>query len=196
MTSSAAQAAFRIGRRVAGDPRQVRPDHLRPVVPAGPAADRGRRVVRHDQRSRAPARWAGTPTPRTSRRSRTPSPRRSTRGSSALLDDLAERRLLDSTLVVMMGEFGRTPEDQPQRRPRPPRPGQQRPPRRRGHPRRPRPRQDRRQGRQPRPTAPSPRPTSPPCSTASSASTPSTSSKPPTAGRSGWSTGQPPSELI
>ena len=50
---------------------------------------------------------------RTSRRSRTPSPRRSTRASSALLDDLAERGLLDSTLVVMMGEFGRTPKINP-----------------------------------------------------------------------------------
>jgi uncharacterized protein (DUF1501 family) len=29
---------------------------------------------------------------------------------SALLDDLADRRLLDETLVVVMGEFGRTPK--------------------------------------------------------------------------------------
>jgi len=34
-------------------------------------------------------------------------------GLSALLDDLAERKLLDSTLVVMMGEFGRTPKINP-----------------------------------------------------------------------------------
>jgi uncharacterized protein (DUF1501 family) len=32
------------------------------------------------------------------------------RAVSALLDDLAERRLLDSTLVVMAGEMGRTPK--------------------------------------------------------------------------------------
>jgi len=32
------------------------------------------------------------------------------RGMSALLDDLAERGLLDSTLVVMASEFGRTPK--------------------------------------------------------------------------------------
>ncbi len=32
------------------------------------------------------------------------------RGVSALLDDLAERGLLDSTLIVMAGEFGRTPK--------------------------------------------------------------------------------------
>ena len=31
------------------------------------------------------------------------------RGFSALLDDLAARGLLDETLVVVMGEFGRTP---------------------------------------------------------------------------------------
>ncbi|MBP88935.1 MAG: hypothetical protein CMJ64_19840 [Planctomycetaceae bacterium] len=32
------------------------------------------------------------------------------RGLSALLDDLADRQLLDETLVVCMGEFGRTPK--------------------------------------------------------------------------------------
>ena len=31
------------------------------------------------------------------------------RAVSALLDDLSERGLLDSTLIVMAGEFGRTP---------------------------------------------------------------------------------------
>jgi hypothetical protein len=32
------------------------------------------------------------------------------RGLSALLDDLADRRLLDETLIVVLGEFGRTPK--------------------------------------------------------------------------------------
>ncbi|MDP6680078.1 MAG: DUF1501 domain-containing protein, partial [Verrucomicrobiota bacterium] len=32
------------------------------------------------------------------------------RGFSALLDDLSKRGLLDSTIVVWMGEFGRTPK--------------------------------------------------------------------------------------
>ncbi|MCC7420775.1 MAG: DUF1501 domain-containing protein [Planctomycetaceae bacterium] len=32
------------------------------------------------------------------------------RGFSALLDDLADRRLLDETLIVVLGEFGRTPK--------------------------------------------------------------------------------------
>jgi len=34
-------------------------------------------------------------------------------GVSALIEDLAERGLLDTTLVVMMGEFGRTPKINP-----------------------------------------------------------------------------------
>jgi len=34
-------------------------------------------------------------------------------GVSALIDDLAERGLLDTTLIVMMGEFGRTPKINP-----------------------------------------------------------------------------------
>ena len=38
---------------------------------------------------------------------------------AALLDDLAERGLLDSTLVVWMGDFGRTPIINKRRRPRP-----------------------------------------------------------------------------
>ena len=35
------------------------------------------------------------------------------KGVAALIDDLSERGLLDSTLVVMMGEFGRTPRINP-----------------------------------------------------------------------------------
>src|SRR5262249_18059180 len=35
------------------------------------------------------------------------------KGMAALVDDLTERNLLDNTLVVMMGEFGRTPKINP-----------------------------------------------------------------------------------
>jgi hypothetical protein len=35
------------------------------------------------------------------------------KGVAALIDDLSERGLLDSTLVIMMGEFGRTPRINP-----------------------------------------------------------------------------------
>ena len=38
---------------------------------------------------------------------------------SALVEDLQDRGLLDSTLVIMLGEFGRTPQDQRPGRPRP-----------------------------------------------------------------------------
>ena len=38
---------------------------------------------------------------------------------ATLLVDLADRGLLDNTLVVWMGEFGRTPKMKPRRRPRP-----------------------------------------------------------------------------
>ena len=113
LTSSAAQAAFRMNEESGGGPREVRPDHGRPVVPAGASAGRGRRLVRHVQRSRGRARSAGTPTSRTSRRSRTPSPRRSTRAWPRWSTTSSERGLLDSTLVVMMGEFGRTPKINP-----------------------------------------------------------------------------------
>ena len=40
-------------------------------------------------------------------------------GLSALLDDLEQRGLADDVSVVVWGEFGRTPQDQQERRPRP-----------------------------------------------------------------------------
>ena len=38
---------------------------------------------------------------------------------TALLEDLERRGMLETTMVLAFGEFGRTPEDQPGRRPRP-----------------------------------------------------------------------------
>ncbi len=80
---------------------------------------------------------------------------------AALLDDLAERGLLDNTLVVMMGEFGRTPKINGNA-------GRDHHGRansvlrlRRGHSRRPGPGPDRRQRRRCPPSARSPRPTWP-----------------------------------
>ena len=52
LTSSAAQSAFRMNEESACGPRQVRPDHGRPVVPPGAAPGGSRRVVRDIQRSR------------------------------------------------------------------------------------------------------------------------------------------------
>ena len=83
--------------------------YLRPAVPARPPAGRARRAVRRADlpRSRRHDRWDqhsnlvknGTQT--------TPAP--STSRSPALLKDLKQRGLLDETLVVWAGEFGRTP---------------------------------------------------------------------------------------
>ena len=56
---------------------------------------------------------------------------------AALVEDLDERGLLDETLVIMMGEFGRTPQVQQRRRPRPLAAMLQRRDGRRRHPRRP-----------------------------------------------------------
>ena len=52
----------------------------------------------------------GTRTPTTSTSTSTTCCRRPTRRCAALIEDLDERGLLDTTLVVAMGEFGRTPQ--------------------------------------------------------------------------------------
>ena len=92
---------------------------LRPVVPAGPAAGRARRALRRADAARpSPAPTAGTST--TSSRTataRTPGP--CDKPIAGLLKDLKARGLLDETLVVWAGEFGRTPVAQGIRRPRP-----------------------------------------------------------------------------
>ena len=78
---------------------------------------------------------------------------------AALLDDLDDRGMLDDTLVVMAGEFGRTPENHQTRQHHTPRPrplGRRpvRPLRRRRHRRRPRHRLHRRHRRPPRKPTP------------------------------------------
>ena len=90
---------------------------LRPQLPARPAAPGAGRAVRAAlPRGLGPAR---RPHRRPSRR--TPSTR--TRRSAALVVDLKERGLLDDTIVIWGGEFGRTPMMQGgNRRPRPPQP--------------------------------------------------------------------------
>ena len=62
-----------------------------------------------------------------------PGPARSIPAFATLIRDLKERGMLDRTLVVWMGEFGRTPKINPQRRPRPLPEGLQRGPGRRRH---------------------------------------------------------------
>ena len=100
--------------REARAPRRLRPDHLRPELPAGPPAGRGGRPVRDglllavDRRMPGTA-AAGTLTARTSTTSRIVSSRTPTTPFPTLIEDLASRGLLDETLIVWMGEFGRSP---------------------------------------------------------------------------------------
>ena len=103
--------------RDAGDARPVRHRHeadrrLRPALPAGPAAGREGRALRGASSPAAGrATCSGTRTT-TSRRTTSAWPARPTSRSPALLTDLKRRGLLDSTLVLWGGEFGRSPEAQ------------------------------------------------------------------------------------
>ena len=101
----------RAGRR----PRPLRPQHLRPERAAGPPADRGRharrlhllgaRRQRHLGHARQQLHEAEERAAAAARRGRV----------AACSTDLAERGMLERTLVAVMGEFGRTPEGQRQR---------------------------------------------------------------------------------
>ena len=108
--------AFKIDAEWAKYQRPVRRQRVRPRLPAGPQAGRVGRAVRRGRPERATTR-----TPTTSRATRASSRRWSTPGP-ACSTDLKERGLLDNTLVVWMGEIGRTPQHQQPRRPRPLRP--------------------------------------------------------------------------
>ena len=123
LTSSAAQAAFKID----DEPAKVRDAYGR--NPFGQTCLLARRLVEAgvgfvtvNDRGPGPLGWDthGANFPTLKDRLCPPLDQ----GLSALIDDLAARGRLADTLVVMMGEFGRTPEDQPERRPRPSRPGQ------------------------------------------------------------------------
>lgn len=112
MTSSAAQAAFRIG----GEPAEVREKYGR--NPFGQSCLLARRLIEAgvafvtvNDRGAGPLGWdthaQNFPTIKN-----TLAPPLD-QGLAALITDLADRRLLDDTLVVMMGEFGRTPKINP-----------------------------------------------------------------------------------
>ena len=94
-------------RSVAGkgrNARPLRPQHVRAVVPGGAAAGGARRPLHHHQLSAA-----GTRTSRISRPC-AGSCREMDKGMSSLLQDLADRGLLESTIVWWSGEFGRKPK--------------------------------------------------------------------------------------
>jgi hypothetical protein len=112
MTSTAAQAAFRIG----DEPPAVREKYGRD--PFGQSCLLARRLIEAgvafvtvNDRGPGPLGWdthaQNFPTIKN-----TLAPPLD-QGLSALISDLADRRMLDETLVVMMGEFGRTPKINP-----------------------------------------------------------------------------------
>ena len=101
-------AAFDIAAETRRAPRPLRPAHLRPERPAGPPAGRGRHAVRDGQlRPLGPPRHR-QPQLKTEEGAKKLIPPLD-RAIAALIDDLIDRGLYDSTLVVAMGEFGRTP---------------------------------------------------------------------------------------
>ena len=87
--------------------RRSRQAELRQQLPARPPAGRARRAVRPalPHQLGQPRRPGREPRKATSKRSAA----RSTRPCAALVMDLKQRGLLDDTLVVWGGEFGRTP---------------------------------------------------------------------------------------
>ena len=98
--------AFDVSQEPAVDPRHVRRGRPGPAAPDRPAAARARRPLRPGLARRRASRGTATTTSRPSHRKLAGS---ATRPIAALLNDLKQRGLLDDTLVIWGGEFGRTP---------------------------------------------------------------------------------------
>ena len=109
LTSSETQRAFDIQAEDPAAPRPLRAHALRAERAHGSAAGRGRRAVR-DGLLLARASSAGTPTATTSSSFATGSCPTTEQTLPTLIEDLESRGLLDDTLVVWTGEFGRTPK--------------------------------------------------------------------------------------
>ena len=96
---------FDLSRETAADARAVRQRPVRRRLPAGPPAGRARRARRADLLPATASRGTITATsPITAT-----TPRTVDQPIAALLTDLKQRGLLDDTLVLWGGEFGRTP---------------------------------------------------------------------------------------
>ena len=97
-----AKGVFDINKEWDELPRPLRRHRLRQELPDGPAADRGRRAVRGGRpgQLRHPLRQLRRPQGAAAELDR---------GWAGLLQDLQDRGLLQDTLVVWMGEVGRTP---------------------------------------------------------------------------------------
>jgi len=109
MTSSAAQAAFRLGdESPAIRDRYGRTTFGQSCLLARRLIEAGVSFVTLNDRGTGPLGW-DTHAQNFPMLKNTLAPPLD-QGLSALLKDLADRKLLDRTLVVMMGEFGRTPK--------------------------------------------------------------------------------------
>ena len=104
MSSPDAQRAFDIGRRARHGPRRLRPQRRSASAACWPAA-----WSRPACRSSPSTRGAGTTISASSRPTSSAWPP-SNRRSPTLIMDLDRRGLLETTLVVALGEFGRTPK--------------------------------------------------------------------------------------
>ena len=104
MMNSRVSRRLQSEQRARRGPRGLRQGLVRLGLPDGPAA--GGAGGHATSRSRSAA---GTPTPTTSIPSRKRLLPELDKGMGALVADLAQRGLLDNTMIVWMGEFGRTP---------------------------------------------------------------------------------------
>ena len=118
MSSPQAREAFALADGAGRDPRPLRPDALRPELPAGPPADRARRALRHRQHVRDGLRrdHLGHPRLGAVHRHRDVANQVAPnfdQAYSALARGSDDRGLLENTMVMAMGEFGRTPKINP-----------------------------------------------------------------------------------
>ena len=130
MMSSEQLKAFDVSQEPAARPGRVRRYAVRARLPGRPAADRGRRALRRGHPGRLGCACHQPRNPSRAGQGPRPGVRR------AVAQTCRERKLLDRTIVVCCGEFGRTPKINLDRRPRPlasrlqPRAGRRRDPRR------------------------------------------------------------------
>jgi hypothetical protein len=109
MTSNAAQAAFRLGDESAAvRDKYGRTTFGQSCLLARRLIEAGVSFVTVNDRGTGPLGWDTHAQNFTTIKNNLAQPL--DQGLTALIEDLADRRLLDQTVVVMMGEFGRTPK--------------------------------------------------------------------------------------
>ena len=116
LSSPKVKRAFDLSARAGPAPRRLRPDDLRPELPAGAPAGRGGRAVRVGLLTPQSIGGKGNGGWDTHGDNFNQLKNRllpiTDQAVPTLIQDLQARGLLDETLVVWMGEFGRTPKVQ------------------------------------------------------------------------------------